>query len=88
MTFDLVLPDELGNELTEAARDCRCTALEFACEAVSSVLASRRLPRMWARGPAHGAFTSGYRKVEPEDAAEAGLVTHRVLSPSDMLEML
>lgn len=66
MTFDLVLPDELANELDEAARDCRCTVLEFACGAVESVLASRGLPRMWTRGPAHGAFTSGCRKAVEE----------------------
>jgi len=66
MTFELALPDELINELTEAARDAQCTPREFACESVCSVLASRRLPRMCARGPAHGAFTSGCQKGNHE----------------------
>ena len=59
----------------------------WAGEAVSSTLASREtaqgLCARLSQGPQH------FKRVaEPEDAAEAGLVTHRLISPSDTLEML
>jgi enoyl-CoA hydratase/carnithine racemase len=89
LNFSLTLSDALYHELIEACEGSRCSPTQFAAETLEGALASRRLPRMWTQGAAHGAFTSGYRKAaEPEDAAEAGLVTHRVLSPGDMLEML
>jgi hypothetical protein len=88
LTFTLTLPEVMYHELIEACEGSRCSPTQFAAETLEGALASRRLPRMWTQGAAHGAFTSGYRKAEPEDAAEARLVTHRVLSPGDTLEML
>jgi hypothetical protein len=73
MTFDLILPDELVNELAEAAGHYRCTALEFACEAVESVLASRRLPRMVTVGGYGGRHVPA--RVE-EDAEPEGYPVH------------
>jgi hypothetical protein len=43
---ELILPDELITELEDAARERRCSPLQFATETVEAALAERRLPRM------------------------------------------
>ena len=86
----IVLEDALYTELQQASAEVHemgYTPEVWAGEAVSSTLASRRLPKVYvprlSQGPQH------FKRVaEPEDAAEAGLVTHRLISPSDTLEML
>lgn len=57
----------------------------FASECIESVLASRRISRVYTPPLSQGAQMCGTRGVsEPE----AGLVEHRVLIPADTLEML
>ena len=86
----IFLPDEMHAELKAVSAEINEMGFgpdKWAQECIESALATRRLPRMWARGAAHGAFTSGMRRgaaQEPEDAAEAGLTVHRVIVP-DML---
>lgn len=65
----IFLPDEMHAELKAVSAEVAEMGFgpdKWAQECIESALASRRLPRMWARGPAHGAFTSGCRNVEPE----------------------
>jgi|HubBroStandDraft_4_1064222.scaffolds.fasta_scaffold67598_2 hypothetical protein len=40
------LPDELHRELMDGCRECKCSPTQFAREALESVLAERRLPRV------------------------------------------
>ena len=88
----IVLEDALYTELQQASAEIHemgYTPEIWACEAVSATLASRRLPRVFVPRLTRGAQMRGTRGLsEPEDAAEARLVTHRVLIPSDTLGML
>jgi predicted RNA-binding protein associated with RNAse of E/G family len=83
--MELTLVDAMMRELMEAARDCQLTPRQFAIESLESVLASRRLPKVYVpaltQGPRMRGTSRGTVEDEPEfeDAAEAGLVTHRIL---------
>ena len=46
LTFDIELPELLYRELIENCRDASCHPKVFAAEALESVLASRRLPKV------------------------------------------
>jgi hypothetical protein len=92
----LTLNDTMWSELLDASRESRCPSpVLFASECVESVLASRRLPRVepspyGAQGYGSKRGHGRHEDVEQEfeDAEDAGLVTHRVMIPSDTVEML
>lgn len=65
LNFSLNLPEVLREELISACAACRCHPTQFAAEALESVLAGRRLPRVpaAASGPRIG---SRERREEPE----------------------
>ncbi len=83
--MELELGAEMMTELNDAARACQITPRQFAIESPESVLASRRLPRVYVPALTQGARMRGLSRGtvederEFEDAAEAGLVTHRIL---------
>lgn len=91
LNFSLTLPQELYTELVEACQNSECSPKQFASECLEGALASRRLPKVFIPRLTQGARMCGTSRgveIEPEDAAEAGLITHRVLIPSDTTEML
>ncbi len=46
MELVIRLSDVMSTELREACQACECSPLQFAAEALESVLAERRLPRV------------------------------------------
>jgi hypothetical protein len=61
--------DAMMRELMEAARDCQLTPRQFAIESLESVLASRRLPKVYVptltQGPRMRATSRGTVEDEP-----------------------
>ena len=45
LEISVTLPEELYQELIEAAREAQCSPKQFATECVEAALATRRLPR-------------------------------------------
>ena len=78
LNFSLNLPEVLRAELVEACAACNCQPTEFAAQALESVLAARRLPKVPAAiiGPRIGAR----EKRTPEDVRE----TRAVLAPVEV----
>ena len=82
--MELTLADEMLAELNDAARECQCSPRQFAIDCVESVLASRRLPKVYVPELTQGARMRGtskarHEEVEPETPQEAGLVVHGFL---------
>ncbi len=84
VSLDVVLPDALSVELESAAQACHMSVPEWIADVAHAELAARRLPRVFVPELTQGARTCGtsrgIRQHEGfEDAAEAGLVTHKIL---------
>lgn len=76
LNLTLELNDQLWAELVAGCRDCECPPKVFAEEAILSVLASRRLPRVVAEqtGPLKGPRMCG-------SDSHSDFVEHRLLLP-------
>lgn len=88
LILDVVAP-EMSDELAQAARDCLCSPRQFALECLESVLASRRLPRVYVPPLTQGAqHCRGTRKAGREDEAgdELKLTEHPINFPVPCLE--
>jgi hypothetical protein len=78
LNLTLTLPDALYNELLDGCREASCHPKIFAAEALQSVLASRRLPKVeMGRYGARMRGTSG--GTGHEDETELVLTEHRIL---------
>ncbi len=89
MVVTYELPEPLNPDLEAACRERCCTVREFIGQLVHAELATRRLPNV--KVGTHGAFTSGWRgdgHHEEEAEPDGCPVEHRILIPSDTLEML
>jgi hypothetical protein len=64
--MELELGAEMMNELTDAARECQITPRQFALESLESVLASRRLPKVYVPELTQGARMRGTSKARHE----------------------
>lgn len=85
LLFSATLPDDLHAELLRASRECRCSPVAFAVEALESVLASRRLPQ--CKQAAYGARPHGTPAVKvecPEESEYAGCELSEVPLLSDL----
>lgn len=79
LDFSLTLPEALYQELIADCRACEVSPKQYAAEALESVIASRRLPKV--EMGTHGAFTSGMcgaARHAGEDK-EMVLTEHRIL---------
>jgi hypothetical protein len=79
LIFEIALPDELYAELLAGCRDCQCPPKVFAEEAILSVLASRRLPRVLVEQLERGGPLKGPRMCGSDSHAD--FVEHRILLP-------
>lgn len=83
--FAIQLQDEMASTLESLALRNDLTPRGFVEQLVEVRVAEYRLSSIVTPGGYGGRHAP---RIVAEDAAEAGLVTHRVLSPSDTLEML
>ena len=70
MELELTLADEMLAELHDAARECQCSPRQFAIDCVESVLASRRLPKVYVPELTQGARMRGTSRGTVEDEPE------------------
>ena len=75
LDFSLTLSDELYADLIADCQECSCSPKQWASEAVESVIASRRLPKVNA-APQGARFG---RALQDEREIEASLCEHRIL---------
>ena len=79
MELIVTLPEEMLDELREAARERACSPNQFAIESLECVLASRRLPKV--PPAAYGAHMCGTRgaALQHENESVLDLVEHRIV---------
>ncbi len=75
LDFSVILPEALYAQLIEDCQRCEVSPKQYAAEALESVIASRRLPKVGAG--THGPLMRGTRAVAEEK--ELRLTEHKIL---------